>query len=339
MGVAAYKCNQCGAPLIFSPNAGKLVCEYCKNEQEVNTDSDKNEVSENQIEQFVQYSCSSCGGEIVTTDTTAATFCYYCHSPVVLSDRLGGEFTPDQVIPFKIDKKEAIEGFLKWTKTKKYIPQDFFSKSQIEKLTGIYFPYWTAECVADGSMKALGTQVDTWRSGDRDYTRRCEYEVSRKGQVKCDLFLRNGSTKKDKHFADKVQPYEYSEVTSFDSKYLSGFQAEKRNIEWSNHEPGVKEVAHEILHSELGNSISSYHSLQGKEMTLHNLRMSSNYVLLPVWVLTYRGKDGKIYYYAMNGQTGKTCGELPIDNSRLRKNMLINIGIAFLVLLGGFYLC
>ena len=39
--------------------------------------------------------------------------------------------------------------------------------------------------------------------------------------------------------------------------------------------------------------------------------------LFPVWTLTYPGKDGKVYYYAMNGQTGKLIGDLPVDKGRV----------------------
>ena len=41
------------------------------------------------------------------------------------------------------------------------------------------------------------------------------------------------------------------------------------------------------------------------------------YALVPVWVMTYKGKNGKIYYYTINGQNGKVCGELPVDYKKL----------------------
>lgn len=36
-----------------------------------------------------------------------------------------------------------------------------------------------------------------------------------------------------------------------------------------------------------------------------------SYALLPVWLLNTRYKD-KLYTFAMNGQTGKFIGELPV---------------------------
>ena len=61
--------------------------------------------------------CPNCGAEIVTDATTAATYCYFCHNPVVLSGRLSGEFLPNKVLPFAIEKKKQPLNF--WNGHKK----------------------------------------------------------------------------------------------------------------------------------------------------------------------------------------------------------------------------
>ena len=44
---------------------------------------------------------------------------------------------------------------------------------------------------------------------------------------------------------------------------------------------------------------------------------TAQYALYPVWLITtYRGKR---YTFAMNGQTGKFVGDLPIDEKRFKK--------------------
>ena len=65
------------------------------------------QAARDQNEDALVYICPSCGAEVVTDATTAATFCYYCHNPVVLSGKLSGEFLPDYVIPFAMDKKTS----------------------------------------------------------------------------------------------------------------------------------------------------------------------------------------------------------------------------------------
>ena len=65
-------------------------------------------------------------------------------------------------------------------------------------------------------------------------------------------------------------------------------------------------------------------------------RVESKYVLMPAWVLTWKGgKDGVPYYYMMNGQTGKVCGKLPIDRKRVLATALGGGIAAFLILCGG----
>ena len=47
------------------------------------------------------------------------------------------------------------------------------------------------------------------------------------------------------------------------------------------------------------------------------------YVLLPLWILRTRFQD-KDWYYAMNAQTGKLVGDLPMDKGRRNKFFLIS---------------
>lgn len=65
---------------------------------------------------------------------------------------------------------------------------------------------------------------------------------------------------------------------------------------------------------------------------------SWSYTLLPVWIITYKYK-GKIYPFAINGQTGKLYGSLPADTGRLIAMSSLIAGIAFAFgMLGGIFL-
>ena len=155
MAVVSYKCPYCGGELEFDPVSQKYKCPYClavldelpedaakETEEKKETKEVKETKAESQEnEEAVLYTCPSCGAEIITDATTAATFCYYCHNPVVLSGRLEGKYLPDMVVPFQLDKKKATESFLSFVKKKKFVPTAFFNKNQIEKLTGVYYPY------------------------------------------------------------------------------------------------------------------------------------------------------------------------------------------------------
>ena len=148
MAVVSYKCPNCGGDLRFDPKTQKYKCEYCLSEfteEILNAQEEKESGRQSgegqESQEGLIYSCPSCGAQIVTDETTAATFCYYCHNPVVLEGKLSGDYKPDHIIPFKVDKKEAVAHFLEYMKKKKFVPKAFFSKDQIEKISGVYFPF------------------------------------------------------------------------------------------------------------------------------------------------------------------------------------------------------
>ena len=107
------------------------------------------------------FTCPSCGAEIAADNTTAATFCYYCQNPVVLTGRLDGKFMPRRLIPFKINKDSAIEKFISG-QGRKISPKDFYSKNSIDKLTGVYFPYWIIDCDTKSDLVAEGKKIRSW---------------------------------------------------------------------------------------------------------------------------------------------------------------------------------
>ena len=51
--------------------------------------------------------------------------------------------------------------------------------------------------------------------------------------------------------------------------------------------------------------------------------------------LTGIRKNGKIYYYTINGQNGKVCGELPVDYKKLSLVSTLITGVVFLLGLAG----
>ncbi|EAC5407930.1 TFIIB-type zinc ribbon-containing protein, partial [Listeria monocytogenes] len=62
---------------------------------------------------------------------------------------------------------------------------------------------------------------------------------------------------------------------------------------------------------------------------------------LPVWLVTYRADDENksAFYYAMNGQTGKVSGVLPISYKRLGiVSGAIFAATTILALIGAYFL-
>lgn len=334
MSVISYKCPNCDGELLFDPKSGKYKCEYCYSlfsqeelddmRQDTSTESDTSregnafhEAGDSKEQDAVIYTCPSCGAQIVTDETTAATFCYYCHNPVVLGGRLEGRFLPDKIIPFSIDKKEAEQRFLDYVGSKKFIPRAFFQKKQIEALTGVYFPYWLYDTSLQGELQAEATRVRIWITGDEEFTETKIYSVERDGQVELSNLSENALKKANRTLSEGVLPYHFEDMKDFKMGYLSGFLAEKRDIEKDVLEQGMRQEMQEYAGHLIRESIEGYDGVVVKDCDFHIDHDEWTYVLLPVWTVTYKGRNGKMYYYSMNGQTGNVCGELPIDYKKL----------------------
>ena len=350
MDIVSYKCPHCGGGLTFDPESGQYQCDYClsqftqqemdamtpRPDEEARTDGARpnpesglgsaadgasreegGAAADETSQAPMLYTCPSCGAEIVTDETTAATFCFYCHNPIVLSGRLDGQYHPDYVLPFAVDKEKAVSLFTDWIRKKRYVPKAFFSEDQIEKMTGVYFPYWLYSCEVEGTLDAEGVKLRTWVSGNLQYTETQKYDIKRNGVMKIDHVSRNALKKADKQLVESVLPFDFKELRPFSMGYLSGFMAEKRDMEQKEFAPELEKEVRVFAESGLASDVTGYSRLSVRQKSTDIRDENWQYALMPVWTLTYRDRDGSIYYFACNGQTGKICGKLPVDMGRL----------------------
>lgn len=332
MSAIIFKCPNCGGDLRFAPEKQMFQCEYCLSEfsrvqmEAASEDGafgarteEENADSGGQAEGAAMvYSCPSCGAEIVTDETTAATFCYYCHNPVVLAGRMQGEYQPDGVIPFAIDRTKALEIFEQWIAGKKYLPRAFYAPDQLEKMTGVYFPYWLYDCQVEGELEAEGKKQQSWTQGNVRFARIESYAVNRSGTMEIRHVARNALSKANGKLAEGVMPFEPNRMEPFRMGYLSGFLAEKRDREKQLFSREIQEEVCAFAEQSLRSCVGGYDSVQYHKKETRIVSPQWQYVLMPVWTMTYRDpKTEKIYYFACNGQTGKVCGELPVDPGKL----------------------
>ena len=363
MATLNYKCPKCGGPLQFNPETQKFLCEYCYSEfsdkevqeryaeREQQQTRDEREVeraekkkaeaqqgADNGEEYAVSYTCPSCGAEVITTSTTAATQCVYCQNPIVLGGRLSDEFKPDTVIPFAIDKKKAVDVFLNMCKKRWFLPKGFTSSKQFEKMQGVYFPYWYVDEQMRSSVSATGKKERTWTSGNRRYTETSTYRLYRTGDimiqnvaesalrvteensVKADIKV---SQKTKQEMLNCVHPFDLSKEIPFSMSYLSGFQAEKRDISQQDLTAKVAQRMDDYAKTLLENTMNGYSGVSIDNYNDETFDQNWRYSLLPVWIVTYKF-NGEILPFAINGQTGKTYGKLPIAIGKV-------IGIAAII--------
>jgi DNA-directed RNA polymerase subunit RPC12/RpoP len=348
MPTASYKCPNCGGSLLFKPDIQKNKCEYCLSEF---TDEELERISqtleaaagpeasapagEAAAEPLKGYTCNNCGAEVVTDATTAATYCYYCHSPVLLTDRLTGAFRPTRIIPFAFDRKKAEDQFLRWAKTKRFVPKSFYSDSQLAKITGLYVPCWMANTQAAIDFVGKGITRRTWVSGYTEFTETKEYQIARQGTIDLAHIHEIANRKIDKRLIDSITPFDESAAVDFSMSYLSGFLAEKYDIPKEEVEPRIMDRARTYVQSMIQETLSPYQQVDLERQGLDLSIQGWDYALFPTWILTYAYR-GKTYVFAMNGQNGKSFGELPVDNGKLGLTSgIIAAALFALAIIGG----
>lgn len=331
MDSLAYKCPNCNADIKFSAKEQLFHCEYCDSsfteaemkqiaaqqeeyaaqrpQEELNTDEDFAEHT--QI-----YHCDSCGATIMADQNTAATFCYYCHNPVILTGRVSGEFRPSYVLPFQIDREAAVGHFQKWCKEHWFLPGDFLSAAQQEKIVGLYVPFWVTDVDVNGEMDALGRIVRSWTSGNYRYTETREYAVARKAKIVLRGLPADGASHIDDDLMEAVEPFDYKAVKPFAMQYLSGFFAEKYDMDFSAMFPRIQQRAVQASDQLLRSTMKNYTSVSVTRTDIKVMSTQWEYMLLPVWFMTYK-YGGKVYEFALNGQTAKFVGNPPLSKGRV----------------------
>ena len=322
----AYQCPNCGAGLAFDAAEQKFCCEFCLSEftedQISQTETEEVRQEREQARQAYndsmnEYSCPNCGAQVVADEHTAADYCYYCHNPVVLVGKLSGQMRPDRVVPFQYDKEQAKQRFLKFASKKWFVPRNFFSASQVEKITGVYYPFWITDADTEGSLEADATRLRVWRVGNVEYTETSKFKIRRSGNIHFEDITSSAFSEADKNMLEGVLPYPSEALQEFSMPYLSGYVAKKRDIEREALNGEIKSRMNNYAETLLKRTVSGYSTTSVQDLDLKILKSHWEYSLLPVWVLTYRSKKGKVYTYAMNGYTGKVYGELPVSFAKL----------------------
>ena len=326
------KCPGCGAPIHFKPEIGKFKCDYCDGEYTAEQLKDMEKINKEEVDttNYVNYNCPDCGAEIITDENTAATFCVYCGNTSIIKNRLSGEFAPSKIIPFKMEKQKAIDAFKRLRKGRPLTPKSFISEKNIEKIQGVYIPFWLYEVDVNGTIEAAATRVKSWSSGDTHYTQTDYYNVVRTGTMTYHRVPVDGSTRFANDMMNTIEPFDYSKLIDYNHAYLSGFLAEKYDV---NKEDAFKDAKTRTLNStkeEMLNSMNGYTSKTIKKNDLEPKETKVEYALLPVWMVNVKYKD-KFYLFAMNGESGKFIGNIPLDKKRVVMYIIITFIISFLI--------
>lgn len=324
-----YKCPACGGALHFESDLQMMKCPYCEAEIETEALRQMDELLDEEIPEEIlwensagsewngedaelcSYTCNSCGGQIVTDKTTAATQCPYCGNNVVMAGNLTGTLRPDLVIPFKLDKDAAVAAYQKHLKGKVLLPKAFKEGNHIKEIKGVYVPVWLFDADAKGAFTFRATRVRHWSDSQYDYTRTSYYHVVRAGDIGFADVPVDGSMKMDDALMESLEPYDMTGAVDFQTAYLAGYLADKYDVSAEESVERANNRIRNTAEATFASTVLGYTTVMAISRRLGLTRGQTRYALCPVWLMTTRYQD-KDHLFAMNGQTGKFVGDLPV---------------------------
>jgi len=337
--VTNYKCPNCTGPLHFDEALGKLKCDYCEGtftpeevealyaaqeqaaaEAKAAADIpwDTSGMTENWGEgsdKLITYNCPSCGAELICEETTAATSCPYCGNPSIIPGQFHGALKPDYVIPFRVNKEQAVAALKEHYKGKFLLPGAFRQENHIQEIKGIYVPFWLFDGMADADVMFHATRTHVHRHGNEEVTVTEHFNVRRAGTVAFEKIPVDASAKMPDEYMDAIEPFDYSQLKEFSTAYLPGFLADKYDVPVTECSGRADERAAETAYRAMESSVVGY---MGKICVNKHIllkRGQVKYAMLPIWLLSTKWR-GKNFLFAVNGQTGKMVGDLPVSRGR-----------------------
>ena len=335
-----YKCPCCDGAIEFSSTAQKMKCPYCDTEFELETlqayeqelqqeasddmtwdSAAGGDWTEGETSGLRVYVCGTCAGEIIADEHTGATACPYCGNPVVMTGAFAGDLKPDLVIPFQLDKKAAMEALRKHTSGKRLLPKVFADENHIREIKGVYVPVWLFDADARTDMRWKATRTRSWSDSNYIYTETRHYSVTRGGTIGFAGVPVDGSSKMDDTLMESIEPYDLSQAVDFQTAYLSGYLADKYDVDAKQSEERANDRIRQTAQEAFASTVGGYTTLVpvSSHVNLHG--GVAKYALYPVWLLT-TAWNGRSYTFAMNGQTGKFVGDLPVDKAAYKKWLL-----------------
>lgn len=352
-----YPCAACGADLIFEPRDGFLTCPYCGHKEAIPESTEI--VEEQSYEEHLQIrpdqmaklaidalevQCQSCGAKSIFTPPQVAGRCEFCGVQIVAQPKSADPIlTPGGLLPFCITQPQASSNLRQWLSSRWFAPNDLKRFAQPEAIHGIYLPFWTYD-----------THTTTYYTGQRGeyyYVTETYYERDQQGrqvprtrQVRHTRWYSASGTVTGL-FDDvlipatvslpptrlaELAPWDLTELRSYDPAFLSGFKAQRYQVDLKQGFELMKQVVAPTIENSVRSDIGGDEQrIESLSTTYSDIRFK--HLLLPVYAGAYR-YNGKLFQILLNGRTGEIQGERPYSFWKIAL-LVVTVLIVVLILL------
>lgn len=352
-GVRQFPCTQCGAKVEFAPGTNELECPYCGHRTSIpeSTDGIREldfaaglaELGADAATEEVQsVSCPSCGALVQPPPSAEAFPCPYCGTSIVTTAKSQRLIKPQALLPFRIARDRATQLFRSWIKKLWFAPNALKKLARLEgRLQGLYAPYWTYD--ASTVSRYTGqrgdnytvTRTRTVRRNGRMVTERYQAVEVRwspaRGTVSRDFddMLVVGSSSLPRDLAEELEPWDLGNLVSYADEYLSGFIAERYQIDLKQGWTRAVQRMDEVIRGDVRQDIGGDHQ-RITTLDTHHSDITYKHVLLPLWICSYRYKQ-KIYRFLVNARTGEVQGQRPWSWIKITLAVILVAAIALFI--------
>ncbi len=345
-----FPCKSCGNLLEYSPEQGKLFCEYCKSLEDI--PSQKIEAPEYlydptsesasapnwEEEGDLSLVCPSCGAETVTGAIEISVSCPFCGSHYVREPAPSQKILrPETLIPFTVGRAEAAGRFQKWAKRRLLAPNAFRRAATAPEMQGVYVPHFTFDTDLFTAYRGEGgrTHVQTYtvrvngKTQTRTRTYTVWYPIAGGNRMLFDDLPFCASKSVDGKLLDKIRPFSGKVLNVYNPAFLAGFVAERYSLGPRDGFAVIKSLAERKMVEEIKRQ-EGYDSYRMMRYDHTYNKVLFKHILLPVWMSTYRFRD-RAYPFFVNGETGKAAGKAPLSPLKVALVTLLSIGLLVLL--------
>ena len=202
----------------------------------------------------------------------------------------------------------------------------------IEEVKGLYVPVWLFDTDADALVRYKATRIRTWSDSQYNYTATSHYAVTRGGGIGFENVPVDGSTKMDDTLMESIEPFDISGAVPFQTAYLPGYLADKYDVDAKASIDRANDRIKSSTEEAFRSTVMGYNTLMPVSTNIQLQNGRARYALYPVWILN-TDWNGQKFTFAINGQTGKIAGDLPMDWGAFWKWLL---GVSTLVTAAAF---
>lgn len=351
-----HPCAACGAQAEWNPARQLLVCPFCGTSAPFTLDPASGALVENDLARALRelpdesrgwltekrtVQCQSCKAVSVFDPERVGQNCDFCGSPSLVDyTEIKAPIRPQALLAFKVSEAQVREQIRRWYASKWLAPGRLKTKALVDRVHGVYIPYWTfdaqAVCPWEAEAGHYYYTTETYRdSKGNTQTRQVQHVRWEPASGVVEHFFDDepvpGTQGVSHRLLEQVEPFPTTELVPYDTAFLSGFVVEHYQV--------VLLDAAQSSQDAMAGKLREMCASQVPGDTYRNLAIhpvfsgqTFKHILVPVWLLSYLF-SAKTYQVVVNGYTGSMAGQYPKSPWKIAFLVLLAIIALFIFML------